>query len=196
MKASPVDTFCRAVVMGALLCSAGWAMVQYTTFPQQALQKIIVWSKRASEQIQQKPGPGAPQIGSNNTVQPKIPLGVRPLMTGSPPQPVPLAATPAFSEQQATHLEPSGPFIQSRQTLNSCAAIEQRLRQLGAVYSLLEMWHHENSLYRYHCRIAMAGNPRITRSFEANGNSPETAMEQVLQKVESFRIQDSGPVSR
>ena len=196
MKASPVDTFCRAVVMGALLGSAGWALVQYTTFPQQALQKIIVWSKKASEQLNQKPEPGAPQIGNNNTVQPGTPLGARPLMTGSLPQPVPLVATPTFPEQQATYLEPSGPFIQSQQTLNSCAAIEQRLRQLGAVYSLLEMWNHDNSLYRYHCRIAMAGNPRITRSFEANGNSPETAMKQVLQKVESFCVQDSGPISR
>ena len=195
MKSSPVDTFCRAIVMGALLGAAGWTMVQYTTLPQQALQHIIVWSKKASEQLNQNPAQIAPQIVGNNTVSPRKPPSVQPPVT-TPPQASPRAARIAFPEQQAAYLKPLEPSVQARQTKISCAAIEQRLRELGAVYSLLEMWNHDNSLYRYHCRIAMAGNPRITRSFEANGNSPETAMEQVLQKVESFQVQNDKPVSR
>ena len=78
MKSSPVDTFCRAIVMGALLGAAGWTMVQYTTLPQQALQHIIVWSKKASEQLNQNPSQGIPQVADNHTVLPRPPVTVSP----------------------------------------------------------------------------------------------------------------------
>jgi hypothetical protein len=76
--------------------------------------------------------------------------------------------------------------------------MEQRLCELGAVYSLLEMWGHENFRYRYHCRVSIANNRQVTRSFEANGTSPEEAMRQVLKEVEGFQSTSSlqGPQVR
>ena len=69
--------------------------------------------------------------------------------------------------------------------------MEQRLSELGAVYSLLEMWGHENVQYRFHCRVSIANNRQVTRSFEANGVSPEEAMRQVLTEVEGFQSTSS-----
>lgn len=76
--------------------------------------------------------------------------------------------------------------------------MEQRLAELGAVYSLLEMWGHENVQYRFHCRVSIANNRQVTRSFEANGASPEEAMRQVLTEVEGFQSTSSlqGPEVR
>ena len=67
------------------------------------------------------------------------------------------------------------------------AAIEQRLRELGAVYSLLEMWGRDGTRYRYHCRVALAGGAQATRNFEIVGTDPETVMQQVLSEVEAWR---------
>ena len=63
---------------------------------------------------------------------------------------------------------------------------------------LLEMWGNENIQYRFHCRVSIANNRQVTRSFEANGTSPEGAMRQVLKEVEGFQSTSSlqGPEVR
>ena len=47
MKSSPFDTFCRALVLGAVLGALGWGAVRYTNLPQIALQKIAALSHAA-----------------------------------------------------------------------------------------------------------------------------------------------------
>lgn len=70
--------------------------------------------------------------------------------------------------------------------------IQHRLRELGATYYLLETWGPGGEQFRFHCQLAVAGNPSYARSFEAVGQSALDAMEEVLQQVEHWR-QGSAP---
>jgi hypothetical protein len=64
--------------------------------------------------------------------------------------------------------------------------IENRLRQLGATYFLLESRGDQQQQYRFYCKMALGGNPNYTRCFEAVDAEPLRAMSQVLQQVESW----------
>ncbi|MGD9645731.1 MAG: hypothetical protein AB7U73_08465, partial [Pirellulales bacterium] len=66
-------------------------------------------------------------------------------------------------------------------------AMQYRLRQLGATYYLLENWGSDGSLYRFHCKMAIAGNSRYTRHFEATDRTPLQAIGRVLRDVEAWR---------
>jgi hypothetical protein len=66
-------------------------------------------------------------------------------------------------------------------------ATQQRLRTLGATYYLLESWGNRGELYRFHCKVAIAGNPDYTRHFEATDPHPARAMQMVLKDVEAWR---------
>lgn len=65
--------------------------------------------------------------------------------------------------------------------------ILHRLRELGAVYYLLETWGNSGQSFRFHCRTAIGGSPSYTRYFEATDSSPIQAMEKVLAEVELWR---------
>jgi hypothetical protein len=62
-----------------------------------------------------------------------------------------------------------------------------RLRELGATYYLLESWGRRGELYRFHCKVAIAGNPDYTRHFECTDAEPARAMQTVLREVEIWR---------
>jgi hypothetical protein len=64
--------------------------------------------------------------------------------------------------------------------------IQNRLRQLGATYYLLESWGGQQQKYRFYCKMAVGGNPNYPQIFEANDTDPLRAMSQVLQQVESW----------
>jgi hypothetical protein len=205
MKSSPFDTFCRALVLGAVLGALGWGAVRYTNLPQIALKKIVALSHAAQG------GPAAEKSPNNSQVTSAItPISPPPvehlpvaqnrqskltnIYSGSP-------GTLPHPTQQAAYLEPTAPPTPTpplAQPGDLRKEMEQRLCELGAVYSLLEMWGHENFRYRYHCRVSIANNRQVTRSFEANGTSPEEAMQQVLNEVEGFQSTTSlqGPQVR
>ncbi len=61
----------------------------------------------------------------------------------------------------------------------------QRLQQLGATYYLLEHWG--NGQYRFYCRMAVAGSPRLTQDFEQLDTDPLQAMSRVVEQVEAWR---------
>jgi hypothetical protein len=65
--------------------------------------------------------------------------------------------------------------------------IQQRLRELGANYYLLENWGDQGECYRFHCRVAVAGNADFTRHFECTDRDPLRAMTRVLGDVETWR---------
>jgi hypothetical protein len=65
--------------------------------------------------------------------------------------------------------------------------IQNRLRELGATYSLLETWGGQGQLYRFYCKMAIGGNANYTRYFEATDGDPIRAMGNVLQQVEAWR---------
>jgi hypothetical protein len=62
-----------------------------------------------------------------------------------------------------------------------------RLRELGAVYYLLETWGSEGQRFRFRCMMAIGGNPGYTRHFEATDPEPMQAIARVLSEVEAWR---------
>jgi hypothetical protein len=68
---------------------------------------------------------------------------------------------------------------------DSFTQIQQRLRQLGATYYLLETWGNQRELYRFYCEIPIGGSPNFVHHVEATHAEPLQAMAQVLQEVES-----------
>ena len=203
MKPSAFDTLCRALVLGAVFGALGWGAVRYTNLPQIALKKIVALSR----DIQGSPGgenylPDA-VVTSVTSSAPSLPS--RSLQSAENTQAdlerLPTTTLGVSQQQiqhptkQAAYLEPTftetNPTQPVDQTIGDRRVIEQRLCELGAVYSLLEMWGHENMQYRFHCRVSIANNRQVTRSFEANGASPEAAMRQVLKEVEGFQSASS-----
>jgi hypothetical protein len=70
---------------------------------------------------------------------------------------------------------------------NSFIAMQDRLRQLGATYYLLETWGNQRQFYRFYCQMAVGGNSSYTHYFEATNSNPLTAMADVLRQVEAWR---------
>ena len=71
-------------------------------------------------------------------------------------------------------------------------AIRQRLKELGSTYVLLESWGDEQELFRFYCKVAVAGNPHYAYRFEATSSDPLAAMAKVLQQVEAWRTARRG----
>lgn len=79
------------------------------------------------------------------------------------------------------------PSTASANPEESFSYVQDRLRQLGATYYLLESWGDQKREFRFYCRMAVSGNSQYTRSFWAIDNDPMRAMSQVLQQVETWR---------
>lgn len=73
-------------------------------------------------------------------------------------------------------------------------ALLSRLEELGAADAELTPWGTSGQLYRFHCRAKMANVPNITQHFESVAAEPLVAVQQVVAKVEAWRIAqgDSG----
>ncbi len=65
--------------------------------------------------------------------------------------------------------------------------VQERLRELGATYYLLESWGSDQRLFRFYCKVAVGGNADYTHWFEAIHADPLQAMQQVLRRVEAWR---------
>jgi len=65
--------------------------------------------------------------------------------------------------------------------------IQARLRELGATYYLLESWGSNGTMYRFHCKMPLAGGDRHFQTFESIGPDPLAAMDTVLNQVEQWR---------
>jgi hypothetical protein len=72
-------------------------------------------------------------------------------------------------------------------TTDQFAAAQKRFRELGATYYLLEAWGADGQHYRFHCEMAIAGNPHHTRHFEKTDSDPMRAVARVLREVEAWR---------
>jgi hypothetical protein len=70
---------------------------------------------------------------------------------------------------------------------NPFMAMQDRLRQLGATYYLLETWGNQRQLFRFYCQMAVGGNSNYTHYFEAINANPLQAMSDVLRQVEDWR---------
>jgi hypothetical protein len=65
--------------------------------------------------------------------------------------------------------------------------VHDRLKQLGATYYLLEPWGDRMDAFRFYCKVAIGGNPHVTRSFENVDRDPLKAMGTVLQQIEDWQ---------
>ena len=65
--------------------------------------------------------------------------------------------------------------------------VEERLRKLGASYYSLEAWGDRGTLFRFRCRVPIAGSPEVFRYFEAAAPDALEAMTQVLRGIEGWR---------
>ena len=64
--------------------------------------------------------------------------------------------------------------------------IQDRLQRLGATYYVLESWGNDRQLYRFCCKMAVAGNADMSTA--SRPPMPiRCAMQQVLQQVETWR---------
>jgi hypothetical protein len=63
-----------------------------------------------------------------------------------------------------------------------------RLERLGATDPQLAAWGSGGKLYRFCCRAALAETSQYTRHFESVAAAPLVAVEQVVAKVEAWRV--------
>lgn len=71
--------------------------------------------------------------------------------------------------------------------VDSFRVVQDRLRELGATYYLLESWGDQRQMYRFYCKMAIGGSADFTRCFEAANGDPLQAMVCVLRQVETWR---------
>ena len=95
------------------------------------------------------------------------------------PRPIPIAAP-------GLPIAPVGP-TRTAAVPSECREIQERLQRLGATYYVLESWGNDQQLYRFCCKMAVAGNADYVHCFEATHSDPLQAMQQVLQQVETWR---------
>jgi hypothetical protein len=63
-----------------------------------------------------------------------------------------------------------------------------RLEQLGGAEPKLTSWGSTGRLYRFSCRAALNRSPALTQHFESVAAEPAIAVEQVVAKVEAWRM--------
>lgn len=111
-----------------------------------------------------------------------------PLMAGPPPTGrVGHAAAVEPPEAASGSCRSEGTAAPDDEVADTVAAIEQRLRQLGASYYLLERWGHRRSLYRFQCRMPLKDDPNHYTQFQAIEDQPLRAMQDVLRRIEAWQ---------
>jgi hypothetical protein len=98
----------------------------------------------------------------------------------------PPVAPPTLAIQPVGHEAPID-AVQPAKALPDVDDIPKRLKDLGATYYVLESWGNDEQLYRFYCRMAVAGSSDYTQCFEATDANPQQAMQRVLRQVESWR---------
>lgn len=81
----------------------------------------------------------------------------------------------------------ASPAATTTAAVDQFTCIQDRLRQLGATYYLLESWGNRQQLYRFYCKMAVGGNPDYAYYFEAVDSDRIRAMGRVLEQVEAWR---------
>jgi hypothetical protein len=145
----------------------------------------------------QPAGPADPPGSAVTPTSHEVPVG--------PPSSAPVtwpsgaALSPGLDGARPTMDAPGGPAAAGRlpgssdppsrvpSTDERFTYIQDRLRQLGATYYVLESWGNQEHLYRFYCKVAIGGNPDYTCYFEATDSDPLGAMAQVLTQVEDWR---------
>ncbi len=105
--------------------------------------------------------------------------------------PPPSNVVPA-NYQSAVESGINRPGFKVQNETNPFIAIQDRLRELGASYYLLETWGNRRQFFRFYCQMSMGGNASYTHYFEATNADPMGAMADVLGQVEAWRSGNNG----
>jgi hypothetical protein len=137
-------------------------------------------------------------LATNDFATPLSPLSANGAATGqgqntiSPVMPVdyqtPVEVSPgAMVGAQPAALPNDNLPVGSSLADTSSLQIQDRLKQLGATYFLLETWGNQQQAYRFYCKMAVGGNTNYTHCFEYISTDPLQAMGEVLKQVENWR---------
>jgi hypothetical protein len=124
----------------------------------------------------QGPPASGQSLGLNSGPSPTRPLG---MVAGQ----APLVPVPSSSYSQG----PGSSALPSPPSTDRFTQYQRRVRELGGVYSLLETWGDRGQVFRFYCKVAVAGSADCTRYFEAVDADPLVAMGTVVQQVEAWR---------
>jgi hypothetical protein len=110
----------------------------------------------------------------------------------SPASASPTVATseaPRFRPPVATAAAPAAAAIAAppRNPEDRLHELGSRLQRLGATYYVLESWGNDQQLYRFYCKVAVAGSADYTHCFEATRADPLEAMREVVRQVEAWK---------
>jgi hypothetical protein len=164
---------------------------------------LAIWGASWSEivkKFQNLPWPAVVELASASTSNPQ-PLGEAPRFTPNNEAGTAQPNPPSPASSFAGHFDPpaaSGPSTNADRYGESAASVSpepasefgdvpKRLQQLGATYYVLESWGNDQRLYRFYCKMAVAGRNDYTHCFEATDANPHQAMQQVLQQVEAWQ---------
>lgn len=193
-------TVFRAVVMlvVAAVGVKGWQLYGPTNEQVKTVvaQGVELVKSRLASQKPATPDPrnAAPPLATANPIAP-IPGNLPAPATLSPSEPPQLlpsssAGLPAMPQKS----EPAAPaFAQSAvqtpaTTSDPMTGLMTKLQQLGAADTNLSPWGDGGHLYRFSCKAPLPAVPSMTQHFESVANEPTVAVEQVIAKVEAWRV--------
>jgi hypothetical protein len=99
--------------------------------------------------------------------------------------------SPASPNRRAPGTSTLAPAGQAASAESEMPTLLARLERLGAVDPQLAAWGSGGKLYRFCCRAALADTPRYMRHFESVAAEPLMAVEQVVAKVEAWRVEQA-----
>src|SRR5690606_20006416 len=106
----------------------------------------------------------------------------------APTESAPMPPPPAFpGEPYEGTSATSPPAASQTQADPRQQAVESRLQALGALHYRLETAGEQGELFRFQCKMGLEANPNYVGHFEATISDAMTAMQQVLEQVESWR---------
>ena len=139
-----------------------------------------------------------PTTATDWQTRPTLPGSQGPDRSANPPRPAVISAsyetvgpgsqppgTADWPQNAAPALLP--PQQRAPSAFDQFTQIQQRLRQLGATYYLLETWGSDGQSYRFYCRLPIQGDRTNSRYFEVIDTDQLRAMDRVLRQVEAWR---------
>jgi hypothetical protein len=181
-----MQTIYRAIIMVAVgvVAVKAWHLYGPTNEQVKSTLTQVVETVQSAINSRQTPSANAP---------PDPRLSAPPIAAAPQATPPPASAAPAEPPRllpQAT--PPAAANIEPQNALGAgCDPVPQllsRLQSLGATNTNLAPWGGNGSLYRFTCRAPLASAPAMTQHFESIAAEPAAAVEQVLAKVEAWRV--------
>jgi hypothetical protein len=140
------------------------------------------------------PRSAAPQFGASQA--PPTLTAQAPASSGQTEAPKLLPSTdvvPSTTLNQTPAAPPPAASVQPQTASGDrMRELMARLQQLGAADTNLAPWGNTGRLYRFSCRAPLARTPAMTQHFESVAGEPTVAVEEVLAKVEAWRVAERG----